>query len=622
MKNNGYSSKMLWVSLLLVLISMIGASFIQTSGYRVEVKDLRWETESGHQMSALLYIPDSATKESPAPGIVTSHGWYNTREMQDLNYVEFARRGFVVLAIDMYGHGNSDPIKPEDWKLQGTGMYDAVELMAKLPYVDTQKISVTGHSNGARASNWSIIEDNKKSKDQQLISSVLLIANDAMYTSDPQEPLYWRQRNASQLYTNNYGARDVGLIAAQYDEFFFRSKKEDGTVTPPREYIHTEYAQSFLSFGQKPNMAEPKVQDQFYQQEIDGKMALRIIYTPNQIHPWNHFSATVVKDTLAYFDRSISTPNPISNDDQIWQYKVAFNFLGVIGFFMFVIAITKALLQTSYFNPLKLTTELSIQAIPNISGKLWFWGTAVIGVLVSAAAYIGVYHWSMNNRPDFLLQPQVYYIAVWSSVMGAFSLLMALISYFVIAKNQGMKLGENGVWISFYQLWKTIILALIVTSLSFMLVFLADYFFKTDFRIWIITIKAFTPDKILLALYYFPFFLLFYMANSIIVNCFSYVKMTEKVWVNTALMMSLNGLSSAILVAIQYTNFYITGDIFFTSVSPIVGIWLFPMIVMIPLGALITRCIYDETKNPYLGGLIYSMIISLLMVSNTLTQLS
>ena len=55
---------------------------------------LRWETESGHQMSALLFIPDTATVDNPAPAIVCSHGWYNNREMQDLNYVEYARRGF------------------------------------------------------------------------------------------------------------------------------------------------------------------------------------------------------------------------------------------------------------------------------------------------------------------------------------------------------------------------------------------------------------------------------------------------------------------------------------------------------------------------------------------------
>ena len=36
----------------------------------------------------LLLVPETATAENPAPAIVVSHGWYNSREMQDLNYVE------------------------------------------------------------------------------------------------------------------------------------------------------------------------------------------------------------------------------------------------------------------------------------------------------------------------------------------------------------------------------------------------------------------------------------------------------------------------------------------------------------------------------------------------------
>ena len=164
-------------------------SFISSSAnirWEGQIKDLRWETPSGHLMSALLFIPENATKDKPAPAIVTSHGWYNNREMQDLNYVEYSRRGYVVMSIDMYGHGNSDAVAPTEWQNRGTGMYDAVELMAGLPYVDKTKIGITGHSNGARAANWSINEDNKK--DHPLISAVLLVANDAIYTTNPAEP--------------------------------------------------------------------------------------------------------------------------------------------------------------------------------------------------------------------------------------------------------------------------------------------------------------------------------------------------------------------------------------------------------------------------------------------------
>ena len=78
-------------------------------------------------MSALLFIPKTATVKKPAPAIITSHGWYNNREMQDMNFVEYARRGYVVMSMDMYGHGDSDTLVNSQVQYHATGMTDAVE---------------------------------------------------------------------------------------------------------------------------------------------------------------------------------------------------------------------------------------------------------------------------------------------------------------------------------------------------------------------------------------------------------------------------------------------------------------------------------------------------------------
>ncbi|WP_298740941.1 dienelactone hydrolase family protein [uncultured Microbacterium sp.] len=106
-RRNGF-----WValSLVLMLVSSVGASLVQTVGGSVAVEDMRWEAASGREMSALLFKPAAVSADDPRPAIVVSHGWWNNREMQDANYVELARRGYVVLSIDMYGHGNSDPL--------------------------------------------------------------------------------------------------------------------------------------------------------------------------------------------------------------------------------------------------------------------------------------------------------------------------------------------------------------------------------------------------------------------------------------------------------------------------------------------------------------------------------
>ena len=110
------------LSLVLMLMSAIVASAVQTNAGTIAVKDMRWETPSGQMISALLFKPDAATADSQAPAIIVSHGWWNNREMQDANYVELARRGYIVVSIDMYGHGNSSPLVNSQVELGGTGV--------------------------------------------------------------------------------------------------------------------------------------------------------------------------------------------------------------------------------------------------------------------------------------------------------------------------------------------------------------------------------------------------------------------------------------------------------------------------------------------------------------------
>lgn len=605
--------------MLLCFVSMIGATIVQTDGGKVKIKDLRWETPSGHLMSALLFIPENATKDKPAPAIITSHGWYNNREMQDLNYVEYARRGYVVMSIDMYGHGNSDAVAPAEWAVNGTGMYDAVNLMATLPYVDKSRIGVTGHSNGARAANLSVKDDNRNIN--PLISAVLLVANDAMYTTDPNEPLYWSMLPDKKEYTNNYGNRSVGIIAAYWDEFFFRSKTKDGGHTVPRDFINTDVAQSFLNFGVDPKGVEPRTSYNIYKKEINGKTASRAIYNPAQIHPWNHFSASAAASGIEFFQDAFGAPRPIASTNQIWQIKVVFNLIGLVGFAMFILSFAKAMLFTKTFESLKASEEALISPAPSGVGKLWFWGGLIVSALFSGFTYFPLFTWTGNNRPAFFPQAPVYYIGIWSALIGVFTILVLLLSYKFYAKGQNMNLRKSGISISFMELCKTIILALIVVTAAFGLVFLANYFFKTDFRVWVIAIKAFTPDKIAIALKYLPFFLLFYIANSVAVNCFNYVTVGKKEWMNIALLALFNGISAMVIVAIQYTTFISTGEVFFTSISNIVEIWLFPMIIILPVAAIFSRKIYKVTKNPYLAGIINALVITIIMCSNTLTQL-
>ena len=128
----------LCISLALMLLCGIVVNAVQTSGGKVAMRELTIETDSGYTMSAYLLVPKTATAENPAPAIVTSHGYLNNKEMTDANYVELARRGFVVLAIDQPDHGDSD-VTPDFFILAPDGVCQGVLALSRMPFVDTSR---------------------------------------------------------------------------------------------------------------------------------------------------------------------------------------------------------------------------------------------------------------------------------------------------------------------------------------------------------------------------------------------------------------------------------------------------------------------------------------------------
>ena len=594
------------LSLVLMLLSGIVASLVQTGGGNIAVKDMRWETPSGQMISALLYKPNSVTEDNKAPAIVVSHGWWNNREMQDANYVELARRGYVVVSIDMYGHGNSSYLRNDQLTLGGTGMYDVVKLVADLPYVDSDKIGISGHSNGARAANFSVALDNEA--DEQLIDAVFLVDNDPVYT------------DADGAYANVYGSRDVGLVADQYDEFFFRSYSPEGAVlTPPRDYITTPNAQSFLNFGVDPADAEERTAGEFYTE--DG--ADRIVYTPAETHPWGTISKTTVTSQLEFWEKVFGAPTPIAAGAQVWQVKEIFTTIGLIGFGIFLVAFTRALLATRAFAGLKYEAPAEL-ARTSRKGLAWFWGGLAVSALFSGASYVWLSQQpviggiAFNAVPTIFTQGAVFFIATWAAINGVAGLIIMLVSYLAFGKKNGLNLRGAGVLPGWKKFFHGIGLGAVVVAAAFGIVFVLDYFFKTDFRFWVVAVKAFDADKLWIGLLYLPFFVLYFFANSVAINGFNRFTLKGKEWLNTLVLALANSAAPIVLVVVQYVTFFVTGYTV-DGFGGIFSIWLFPVILILAVSAVISRKIYRATNNPYIGAFINAAVVTIISVTNTLT---
>ena len=179
------------------LLSMLGSYMIQTSFFTVKQqvtvcsmddllkqiadneakynKDLgeTLSKSSQSQISLTTYIPKNATPDNPAPVIVCAHGWNNSKEQQILNFVELSRRGFVVVAVDLAGHGRSD-VALQDESGWGQGNSEcalaAVEYAMSLGCVDETRVGVIGHSAGDLAVQYAILQLNVEGSKKHISS--------------------------------------------------------------------------------------------------------------------------------------------------------------------------------------------------------------------------------------------------------------------------------------------------------------------------------------------------------------------------------------------------------------------------------------------------------------------
>lgn len=603
-KTKRFAKILLCVSLALMLLSGIVVSAVQTSGGQVVMKELTIETDSGYTMSAYLLIPKTATPENPAPAVVTSHGYLNNKEMADANYVELARRGYVVLSVDQPDHGDSE-VTPSFFILAPDGVYQGVLALSRMPFVDASRIGVTGHSMGSWSVNAAVQTDN--AAENQLIASVLIHCNDPLY------------QDADGNFANPYGSRDVGVISAVYDEFFGTSRDENGGLLSSPYFMQTDTAQSFLNFGQDPAEAETRKEYTEYWQEVEGKNTLRIIYRPPIIHPWSHFSARSESYIIDFFQKTLGAVNPIDPGSQVWQWKEAFNFVGVIGFVLFLGSFAVLLSFTPFFSAVGTAEPVKPGRTLNKTGKLWFWLSQAAGVAFGCLVYLSLVN--LGNSMS-VAQGEAMGLGLWSACCGLFTILSMLAFYMLYGKKNGFDLAGRGVTMPLKKLGLSALLALIVVTVGYGIVFLEDYFFLSDFRLWTLAIKAFEAP----ILRYLPYVLLFfpyYIASSVSVNCFNYNEIGGKA--NGVICALFAAGPALILPWIQYGHYYSTNDMMWAQRTmgdpnyPMFILWLFPIVLILFGSALLSRYIYKNTKNPYIAGLISALIVGLMTITNTCT---
>ena len=142
-----------------------------------------------------------------------------------------------------------------------------------------------------------------------------------------------------------------------------------------------------------------------------------------------------------------------------------------------------------------------------------------------------------------------------------------------------------------------------------------NYLFQVDYRFWFIGARVFQPEMLILLGMYVPFFLVFFMANSLRVNAAMRFK-DELEWKSMLLAGIANSLGLFFIIFIQYTVFSFTGTVYWTQnwlyINLLFGI--VPVMFILPY---FNRYFFKMTGKIYLGPLVTCLIFIMILLTNT-----
>ena len=158
LKTREGSARLFAIFLALVLVFSFCARLMSTDGGDVKISKVAIDSR-GAIIDADLYYPAGTSDRDKLPAVLVAHGGGVEKGVAKGMSDELARRGFVVLNVNAYGVAASEqPVYDEagqgidgfNNQLTPSGMYDALNFIRTLHFVDQERIGMTGHSMGSR----------------------------------------------------------------------------------------------------------------------------------------------------------------------------------------------------------------------------------------------------------------------------------------------------------------------------------------------------------------------------------------------------------------------------------------------------------------------------------------
>jgi pimeloyl-ACP methyl ester carboxylesterase len=551
-----------WV---LILAGSFLAHSVQTSQGQVRVQDVRFPGAGGITQSGLLYIPRTATAATPAPGVLVSHGYINSREMQSPFAIELSRRGFVVLAMDMAGHGYSEGAVFQQRDLGGPA---ALRYLQSRPEVDKTAIGMEGHSMGGVPVMAAALDQPNGYRAIVLEGSTpRLLGGPA-----PESP------------------RNLAVVFGGYDEF------AQLMWQVPRGFDIAKSPRLQRLFG----VTGPVAENQVYGSIADG--TAKVLVVPPITHPWEHFSNSGVGAAIDWFQKTLpGAASPKPPTDQVWLWKEIGTLIGFVGFVYLLLGTFELLLRLPVFS----AQAQPAQATAERRGGKW-WLAFLLTAAVPAITYFPLMKLGQAFVPMQLFPQHIHnQLLVWALANG----LITLVLSFVL---RGGRPAFTTRWLP------SILLALATVAVGYLSLAIVDALFKVDYRFWVLGLKPLDGRHAIMALPYALLWAAFFLIALRALAANLALK-GEGFLAHLGTWKVAMSLGFVVLLVWQYATLFSTGLLAIPSepLNTIIAIQFVPLLAMVGAIAAFT---YRRTNSYVPGALICALVLTWYVTAGTATH--
>ena len=565
--------------LVLVLSCMAVANGIQHDfgNVRIEtgfIETTLADTDDPVRIGYKLYVPANAKDGDNLPAVLCLHGYQNDHETSAAYAMEFARRGFVALCIDEYGHGATDAgmiergyvnhkvtsnygydedgttyveisgvtryklmmnfsnlsffsdrySKSTDFKTgeplaDGDTLRDAsmggimaYAWLANLPYVDGANMAVTGHSMGTWAA-WTVSAAYSGTEIEPR-ATALQCGELFKTVRDEKGRLAYDQDGdgIADLSWNN-----VLMVTAKYDEFnYFR----DYAATPvTEEMIRDEQRLNFLNVP-----ASEAAWNRTFHEDFANGTSVRTEYIITN-HRLTTHDAHAVSAIIDWFTKSQGVTPVKDNSDQTFIIKEWLVFIAMLAGIASAVAFALCLKGIPFFAPV-------FQGVPNRPEKIkrgWkFWKGAILMAAISALSYPFLCQLGHGLMP---LPETVFKMTIGNGFLVWYVFLIIVMLCFILIpwfshKKKGLAnpdFADMGLAradekhqnrLDWALLGKSLLAAVLGLLWMYLQVFFCEKVFTLDFRFIWPFFKSFSLSRFGQFLVYFPVFALFFVLNN------------------------------------------------------------------------------------------------------------